>query len=440
MAPEKISSLKKTLTDDELEQVTTAWGKDARDDQQPPLEDETDKEFIDWNIWLFMGGRGAGKTRAGAEWVRERALGLHDGPFDKPPLRIALVAPTYAEARSVMVEGVSGLLSLNWGDDERPVFESSRRLLTWPNGSQAQIFTAEEPDGLRGPQFHAAWCDELAKWRHARATWDMLQFGLRLGETPRQVITTTPRPMPLLKELLKRDDVIVTHAATQANAKHLAPGFLKAVRAQYAGTLLGRQELGGELIEDNPAALFQRSTIEHARVDASPELARIVVAVDPPASKTRTSNACGIVCAGLGRNGRGYVLEDATIAGASPSRWAGEAIAVYRRWGADRLIAEVNQGGDMVETVLREIDQDVAYRPVRAHIGKRLRAEPVAALYEQGRVSHTGTFAALEDEMCNFEQVAAASAQSPDRVDALVWAISELMLQGHARHPRVRVL
>ncbi len=417
-----------------------AWALTARPDQRPPLEDEAEAGYRDWSIWLFMGGRGAGKTRAGAEWIREHALGSHDGRNDKPPLRLALVAPTYGEARSVMVEGVSGLLSLDWADHERPEFEPSKRMLTWPNGTVAQIFTAEEPDGLRGPQFHAAWCDELAKWKNLQTTWDMLQFALRLGQRPRLVVTTTPRPVPLLKELLDRDDVLMTHAATEANAKFLAPGFLKAIRAQYGGTVLGRQELGGELIEDSPDALFKRRLVEDGRVAAPPNLKRIVVAVDPPASRTRNSNACGIVCAGLGVDNRGYVLEDATIAGASPLRWAGEAVAVYRRWQADRLIAEVNQGGDMVETVLREIDPDLAYKPANARHGKRLRAEPVAALYEQGRVSHAGGFAALEDEMCNFELTATSGHDSPDRVDALVWALSDLMLQGSARQPRVRIL
>ena len=390
----------------------------------------------DWTTWVFLGGRGAGKTRAGAEWVRGMALGLP--PFAaRPHGRIALVGETYLDVREVMVEGISGLLAVH-PDHERPDFQVSRRRVVWPNGAVAQLFSSEDPEGLRGPQFDAAWCDELAKWRRIGETWDMLQFGLRLGEAPRQCVTTTPRAVPLLRRLLDDPHTVTTHARTHDNAANLSPAFLDTVVKRYAGTRLGRQELDGELIADRTDALWKRDQLDLQRWPGSlPDLRRVVVAVDPPATSGETADACGIVSAGIDGAGRLFVLDDKSIAGATPAAWADRAIGVFRRRNADTIVAEVNQGGEMVTAVLRQVDETVPVRTVRATRGKWLRAEPVAALYEQGRVFHTKTFAALEDEMCDFGPDGLSGGRSPDRLDALVWAITALML-GPEGSPRVR--
>jgi phage terminase large subunit-like protein len=398
------------------------WAIGARPGQEFP---ETP-----WRQLLILGGRGSGKTRAGAEWVRARATGAFPVGA-RPARRIALVAPTFDEARLVMIEGESGLLAIH-ENRLRPRFEVSKRQLTWPNGSIAQVFSAEEPDGLRGPQFDAAWCDELAKWPRADAVWDMLQFGLRLGEAPQAVVTTTPRPVPILKRLRAASGTEFRHWRSSDNAIWLAPDFISVLNERYGGTRLGRQELDGELIEDDPNALFKRAAIEEKRVRQAPPLARIVVAVDPPASQSETANACGIVCAGLGEDRRCYVLDDCSVQGLRPAQWAARVVALFHARQADRIVAEVNQGGAMVEAVLREVDSTVPYRAVHATRGKRTRAEPVAALYEQGRVSHVGAFPELEDEMCS----ALDGAKSPDRLDALVWAVTELMLKRRAE-PRI---
>lgn len=399
----------------------------ARPDQMPPEGD--------WSTWLVMGGRGAGKTRTGAEWVRGMALG--EPPYaQKPMARIALVGETQGEVREVMIEGVSGLLAVH-RRDERPLWLPSRRRVEWSNGAIAQAFSAEDPESLRGPQFAAAWADELAKWRNAEETWDMLQFGLRLGEAPRQVVTTTPRPIALMKRLLADPRTAVSRAATRANVANLAPGFLDAIVGRYAGTRLGRQELDGELIEDRADALWSRARIEQSRVTRAPDLARIVVAIDPPASSKKGADACGLVVAGIARDGSAYVLDDATLDEVQPLRWARAAIALYHRYDADCLIAEINQGGEMVTTVLGEVDGSVPVRSVRATRGKWLRAEPVAALYEQGQVHHVGALPALEDEMCDFGLDGLSSGRSPDRLDALVWALTALCL-GRSGEPKVR--
>jgi phage terminase large subunit-like protein len=404
------------------------WPVWARPEQLPPDGN--------WTTWLMMGGRGAGKTRAGAEWVRGMALGRR--PFATEPVgRIALVGETHADAREVMVEGVSGILAIS-PRGERPDWQPTRRRLEWPNGAVGQVFSAQDAEGLRGPQFGAAWSDEVGKWPDADAVWDMLQFTLRLGTRPRNMVTTTPRAVPLLKRLLADPKTAVTRMATADNAQNLAPGFLETVVGRYQGTRLGRQELDGELVEDRDDALWSRDGIDRDRVAVAPELVRIVVAVDPPASSGARSAACGIVAAGLGVDGRGYVLADRTLVRATPRAWAERAIALYHALGADRLVAEVNQGGEMVETVIREADPTVPVTSVRASRGKWTRAEPVALLYAQGRIAHVGLHAELEDQMCNFVPGGTADGVSPDRIDALVWALSALMLSPEAPPPRVR--
>lgn len=434
MSPPSREKILAEMTAHEMRFLTGQWGIFAHDHQRPPLRANGGGE---WTTWLLLGGRGAGKTRAGAEWVRGLALGRPG--FAKAPLRrIALIGETTADVREVMIEGVSGLLSVH-AHDERPVWQSSRRRLEWNNGAVAYAFSAEDPESLRGPQFEAAWADELGKWRHAEAAFDMLQFGLRLGKRPRQMITTTPRPIALIKRLIADPATAVTRAPTRANAFNLSAAFFDSVVARYAGTRLGRQELDGEIIEERADALWSRALIESCRADVAPPLARIVVGVDPPASSGAQAAACGLVAAGRAEGGSLYVIADETVAGLSPAGWAARAIALWRRLSADALVVEVNQGGEMVRAVMREVDASVPIVAVRATRGKWLRAEPIAALYEQGRVRHAGVFPALEDEMCDFGLDGLSSGRSPDRLDALVWALTALSF-GEKGEPRVRGL
>ncbi|MFD1882374.1 DNA-packaging protein [Paracoccus pacificus] len=398
----------------------------------------------DWKTWVIMGGRGAGKTRAGSEWVRSMVEGA-TAPAPGRASRLALVAETYDQAREVMIFGDSGILACS-PPDRRPVWEATRRRLVWPNGATAQVFSANDPEALRGPQFDAAWVDELAKWKKAEETWDMLQFALRLGRNPQQVVTTTPRNVAVLKAVLGNPSTVTTHAPTDANRAYLAESFLTEVQTRYAGTQLGRQELEGVLLDDVEGALWSTAMLEGARVEHPPELSRVVVAVDPAVSSGRASDECGIVVAGVVSEGppsdwRAYVLEDASIKG-SPVEWARAAIAAMERHGAERLVAEVNQGGDLVESVIRQVDPIVPFRALRAGRGKGLRAEPVAALYEQGRVRHLRGLGRLEDQMCRMTVRGYEGQGSPDRLDALVWAIHELMIEPGAgwRRPQVRSL
>jgi phage terminase large subunit-like protein len=399
----------------------------------------------DWLTWVILGGRGAGKTRAGAEWVREQVEGARPNDAGRCS-RVALVGETLDQARDVMVFGASGILACS-PPDRRPEWQATRRRLVWPNGAQAQIFSASDPEALRGPQFDCAWCDELAKWKKGQEAWDMLQFALRLGETPRQVITTTPRANALLECILEAPRTAVTSAPTRANARNLSPVFLEQVMARYDGTALGRQELEGELVRDLPGAMWSRAAIEAARVDDVPPLERIVVAIDPPVTSGSDADACGIVVAGVVCEGppqdwKAYVLEDASLTGATPTAWIKQAVARARHWGADRIIAEVNQGGDLIETLLRQVDPLMPYRGVNASRGKATRAEPVAALYEQGRAFHAAPMLHLEDQMCAMARHGYTGKGSPDRLDALVWALTELMIvpaQGF-RAPQMRVL
>ncbi|MDO5604294.1 MAG: terminase family protein [Paracoccus sp. (in: a-proteobacteria)] len=400
----------------------------------------------DWKSWVIMGGRGAGKTRAGAEWVRRKVEGAVPGAPGECR-RVALVAETLDQAREVMVFGESGIIACS-PPDRRPEWQAGRRRLVWPNGAEARIFSAHEPEALRGPQFDAAWVDELAKWKKAGETWDMLQFALRLGSHPQQVITTTPRNVEVLKRILQNASTVTTHAATEANRAYLAESFLAEVGARYGGTRLGRQELEGVLLEDVEGALWTTAMIEAARIDRLPALDRVVVALDPAVSGGAGADECGIIVAGVSCQGppagwRGYVIEDATIRGA-PTDWARAAIAAMDRHKADRLVAEVNQGGDLIEAVLRQIDPLVPFRALRAGRGKAIRAEPVAALYEQGRVRHLRgpSLGALEDQMCRMSVQGYGGRGSPDRLDALVWAIHDLMIAPAAgfRRPQMRRL
>jgi phage terminase large subunit-like protein len=385
----------------------------------------------DWRVWLLMAGRGFGKTRTGAEYIRWRASrGGHK--------RLALIGATYAEARAIMVEGESGLLNIG-PKAKRPSFEPSNRRLVWPNGATAYLYSAEDPEALRGPQHHAAWCDELGKWPQPDALWSNLWLGLRLSTTPQVVVTTTPRPLPLLKQLLKDPHCRVTRGSSFDNKLHLPPAFLERVAADYAGTRLGRQELYGELLEDVPGALWTRAQLDACQVSTPPPLERVVVAVDPPLSAGPDADACGIIVAGRSATGHVVVLADHSVQGLSPDGWARAVLRAYQSAGADRVVAEVNAGGALVESLLRGLDPALPIRSVRAMRGKYVRAEPVAALYERGLVQHVGGLWALEDEMCAFTPNGQAHGHSPDRVDALVWALTELALGARAE-PRVRGL
>jgi len=429
--PTAPSDISEALEQSESNAWPYHWGMQARDEQLPPRGD--------WRIWLILAGRGFGKTRAGAEWVRAIAESC-------PEARIALVAATLSEARAVMVEGESGIIAC-CAPDNRPVFEASLKRLRFPNGAQALIYSAQEPESLRGPQHSHAWCDEIGKWplAHERATrcWDNLLMGLRLGNDPRIAATTTPRAVPLVQRLVEQaesGEVVLTRGSTYANTGNLPSRFMDAIASEFEGTQLARQELEGELLADIEGALWTRALIEQCRFpgEAVP-LARVVVAVDPPASAT--GDECGIVVAALGQDGVGRVLADCSIAQASPAQWAEAVAAAAQVWQADRVIAEANQGGAMVESVLRAADHALPVKLVHASRGKAARAEPVAALYAAGKVHHCGVFARLEDQLCGLLSggTYAGPGRSPDRADALVWALTELLLRASAR-PGIRAL
>ncbi|MBX2804786.1 MAG: terminase family protein [Hyphomicrobiales bacterium] len=422
------------LSAGEAEFLLHDWLLWAREDQLPPT---LSQGGADWTTWLILGGRGAGKTRAGAEWVRGLALGKP--PFATAPVeRIALVGETLGDARAVMIDGPSGLMAIH-PTGEKPSYNATRRELTWPNGAVARLFSADDPESLRGPQFGAAWADEIAKWRYAQATWDMLQFCLRLGDHPRQAVTTTPRPIPLLKRLMADRATTISRTRTADNASNLAPSFLGAVVGSYEGTRLGRQELDGELIEDRPDALWQRDIIERIRIREAPPMEHIVVAVDPPVTTGPRADACGIVAAGRTENGQAVILADATVQGVQPLDWAQAAASLYQSLEADSIVAEVNQGGELVAEIIRQVVPTIPIRQVRATRGKYLRAEPVATLYQRGLVAHAGQFPELEDQMCDFGRGGLSNGASPDRLDALVWALTELMVNNWSG-PRVTAL
>ncbi len=394
------------------EALQGSWRLTARPEQLAPPGD--------WTTWIFCGGRGAGKTRSGAEWVQDR---VETGAARY----IHLVAPTAGDARDVLLEGPAGILTIA-PSHMRPIYQPSLRKVTWPNGAQALLFSSDEPDRLRGPQCDTLWIDELCAMRTAQDVLDMAFMGLRLGKDPRCLITTTPRPIKPFKVLLAREgqDVVVSRSSSYANRDNLAPQFFQQILAKYAGTRLGRQEIEAELLTDVPGALWHLERIEELRVARAPErLERVVVAVDPAVTFGPDSDETGLIVAGLGADGACYVLDDAS-GRYPPEEWARKAIQLYRRYCADRIVAETNQGGDLVEKTLRSVDPSIPFRGVHASRGKITRAEPVSALYEQGRVHHVGVFGPLEDQLTSYDGTRGSA--SPDRLDALCWAVHELML------------
>jgi len=417
-----------SLSTEQLEELQYAWALWARPEQLPPPERLPNGNR--WVYWLYLAGRGTGKTRSGSEFIRSEVCGRT--PLAKGRCRrIAIIGETSKDVRDVIVEGDSGILKCH-PKDFRPRYKPSTASLEWPNGAIATLYNGTEPDQLRGPQFDLAWADELAKWRYAQEAWDMLMFGLRLGEHPRAMVTTTPRPIPILKKLLLDPFTVVTRGKTADNAENLASSFLQQVTDRYSGTRLGRQELDGELVDDIPDALWRRSEIDDTRVRAKdmPDLVRIVVAVDPAAKsataqRTDEGAETGIVAVGLGKDGHGYVLADDTTAG-PPDQWGRAAVATYHTLNADRIVAEENNGGEMVSHVIKTVSGTVPVKLVRASRGKVARAEPIAALYTQRKMHHVGAFSALEDQMCQFTNVGDGGTERKDRVDALVWAASEL--------------
>lgn len=387
--------------------------------QQPPPGD--------WRIWVVLAGRGFGKTHAGAVWVHEQAT--------RTPQRIALVGPTLDAARAIMVEGESGLLA-RVPPGARLDWVPSRKRLTWDNGSEARLFSGSDPDSLRGGQFHIGWGDEFAHWPRAEAALTNLRMATRLGALPRLLLTTTPLPMDWLRRLIAEPDVATSHGRTAENIENLPNGFVEALMRRFGGTVTGRQELDGEIVTDLEGALWTRARIDRVRVPAPPHLVRVVVAVDPPAG----GGTCGIVVVALGADGHGYVLDDASVPAARPEAWARAVVTAADRWQADKVVAEVNNGGDMVLAVLKAVDSALPLQAVRASRGKAARAEPVAGLYAEGRVHHVGVFPALEDQMCGLllNGIYAGPGSSPDRADALVWGLTALLLTHRMTEPSLR--
>ena len=414
LKPPQQAKILQSLSDDDVVELLYTWRAWARPEQLAPAGA--------WFVWLILAGRGWGKTRTGAGW-------LHEEVERRGKCLVHIVGATSADVRDVMIGGPSGLLA-SAHPKRRPVYEPSKRLVTWPNGAQGLAFSADEPERLRGPQCHLAWADELAAWRYAEETWDQLNFGLRLGDDPRMCVTTTPKPTKQIRELISDELTKLTTGSTFDNRANLAKPFLSRIIKKYGGTRLGRQELYAEVLDDNPGALWKRKPmIEDLRVRAKvvPRLVRIVVAVDPAVSALATSAETGIVAVGLGEDGHGYVLDDKSLQG-SPGAWGAAVADAYHNRKADRVVGEVNNGGDLVESNLRSVDKNISYKAVRASRGKQTRAEPIAALYEQKRIHHVGSFPELEDQLCDWDPT--TGAPSPDRLDALVWGCTELMLEG----------
>lgn len=445
-----------SLTPQEAALLAYDWSFWGRPSQQEP--------FGDWAVWLAMAGRGFGKTRMGSEWVRAQMCG--STPLTGGRVRhMALVAETAADARDVMVQSAGGILRCH-PPEYRPLYKPSLRRLEWPNGAIAHTYSADDPEQLRGPEHEAAWSDELAKWRYAQETWDMLQFGLRVGDNPRQLVTTTPRPIPVVRELLEASDTYVTRGSTYENYENLSPKFIAKMEEKYEGTRLGRQELHAEVLDDVPGALWTRKMLEvrsaqnpkaagMRKGETLPDMRRVVVGVDPSGTsgeidmrrrearggdhEDEAGDDVGIVAAGLGDDGIVYILDDATV-NWGPADWARRVVETYRRHDGDMIVGEANFGGAMVEHTIRTVDKRVPYRPVHASRGKVVRAEPIAALYEQGRVRHCGSLAKLEDQMIYMTQRGYEGAGSPDRLDAAVWAITDLVFGRSARGGVVPIL
>lgn len=407
LTPAMRATLISQLSENEARQLYYDWQFWARKNQLPPPGD--------WFIWLMLMGRGAGKTRSGAEYCIDRVK--------RGYLRLALIGQTKADVRDTMVElGESSLLQISppWF---MPHYEPSKRRVTWPNGGIAIIYSGDEPDQLRGPQHDTAWVDEIAKFKYPQETWDNLEFGLRLGDDPRVVVTTTPKPIPIIKQLIDDPEAVTVRGSTYENIANLSPRFIERVVRRYEGTRLGRQELHAVLLEDAPGALWRRANVDALRVTEYPGLVTIVVGVDPPGSATGAE--CGIIVVALGTDHHVYVLDDVSLQGA-PAVWANQAVSAYRKWQADRIIGEVNNGGDMVEHTIRTVDPYISFKAVRATRGKQIRAEPVAAVYTQKKAHHVGNFGELEDQLCQWEP----GDKSPDRLDALVWAVTDLVIAG----------
>jgi phage terminase large subunit-like protein len=412
LTPEQLTELVGELSPEQQREVLYDWRLWRRPKQSTPDGN--------WRTWLILAGRGFGKTRTGAEFVREQ---VNNGTAK----HIALVGATAADVRDVMIEGESGLLTV-FPPHQRPQYEPSKRRVTFHNGSQASAYSADEPDRLRGPNHDLAWADELAAWRYSEA-WDQLTLGLRIGTHPRSVVTTTPRPVDVIRRLMRTDDgsVHLTRGSTYENVKNLAPAFVDEILKRYEGTTLGRQELHAEVLDDLEGALWQRSKLDELRVVKHIEMKRIVVAVDPAISNRAESAETGIIVAGIGLDNQGYVLDDLSMKG-SPAEWAQAVVLAYHKYKADRIVLEANQGGDMVRHTIATVERNAPIKLVHASRGKRTRAEPVAALYEQGRVHHVGFYPQLEDQLCGWVP---DYGDSPDRLDALVWALTELMVDGN---------
>lgn len=396
------------LPDNVVQQLLYDWPLWARENQLTPTGD--------WFVWLILAGRGWGKTRVGAEQIRAWQ--------EQGVKRFALIGQTPGEVRDVMVEGESGIIATSpkWN---MPKYEPSKRRLTWPNGAVATVYSGENPEVLRGPQHEKAWIDELAKFRYQQDMWDNLILGMRLGNAPQMIVTTTPRPTKLMKSLIKHPTTHVTRGTTYENRENLAQVFLDVILDKYEGTRLGRQELSAEMLDDNPGALWSRGWIENNRTTTLPTLTRVIVAVDPAATSSAKADETGIIVAGIDSDRHGYVLEDMTIK-ATPEQWARVAIDAFNKWNADKIVGEANNGGDMIETILKNINPDIPYKKVWASRGKATRAEPVSALYERNKIHHIGYFPDLEDELCEWEP----GLSSPNRLDACVWAFTELILKG----------
>jgi len=431
LPPEKAKEVLSKLSVKQAKELRYNWSFWGRPEQMAP-------EAKDWNVWFINAGRGFGKTRAGVEWVREQVKLGHK--------RIAAVASTNSDIERVMVKGESGFLNCCYEGDKTykgvpigyPEWSPTKRSLTWENGAKVEFYSAEEPERLRGPQFSAAWCDELAAWNKDQDTWDMLQFCLRLGKHPRVCVTTTPKPTKLVRGILKAPKVVITSGSTFDNSANLAGSYLEAVKAQYEGTRLGKQELYAEVLEEAEGALWTTDTLDACQIDRDlvPQLLRIVVAIDPAVTANAESDMTGIVVAGVDVNGKGYILGDYTDK-LSPQGWASKAISLYHQYEADRIVAEVNQGGDMVKQTIHGEDDTIPFKAVRASRGKYARAEPISALYERGLVHHVrnpedgANLNELETQMRTWEPL--GSIGSPDRLDAAVWALTDLMMNGYTK-------